>query len=68
MKGIRSRIDPVYYDLALRINSLIVVNGEAPYEATVKLLNERIDSYKRTISQRQAAAARKKDKPALNEG
>jgi hypothetical protein len=68
MKGIRSRVDPVYYSLTNRINSLMVVNGEAPYEATVKLLNERINSYKRTIAQRQAAlAARKKDKPALSE-
>jgi hypothetical protein len=69
MKGIRSRIDPSYYQLVHRINSLIVVNGEASYEATVKLLNERIDSYKRTISHRQAAAAaaRKKDTPTSNE-
>jgi hypothetical protein len=60
MKGIRSRVDPAFFDVALHLNSLIVVNGLAPYEATVKLLNERINSFKRTISQRQAAAARKK--------
>jgi hypothetical protein len=65
MKSIRSRMDPSYYELVHWINSLIVVNGVAPYEATVKLLNERINSYKHIIAQRQAAAtARKKDKQA----
>jgi hypothetical protein len=68
MKGIRSRVDPSYYELTHWINSLTVINGAAPYEATVKLLNERINSFKRTISQRQAAAAaRKKEKAALSE-
>jgi hypothetical protein len=65
MKSIRGRVDLAYYELTRHINALMAVNGDAPYEETVKLINERINSYKRAISQRQAAAAaRKKEQPS----
>ncbi len=62
MTEIRSRVDAAYFDMVKHINALIVVNGQDAYTEPVKLINERIDYYKRTVAERQTASANKKAK------
>jgi hypothetical protein len=60
MSDIRSRIDPVYYDIVKRINALAVINSSnSRYGELILRINERIDAYKHTVAQRQAAAGKK---------
>ncbi len=62
MLEIRSRVDTAYFEVVKRINALIVVNGKDAYAELVKLMNERIDYYKRAVAERQTASANKKAK------
>jgi len=57
MKNARTDVDKFYRAMVKRINALIEVNGESTYEAFVKGLNERVDSFNNLLAQRKGRSA-----------
>ncbi|MDR1005510.1 MAG: DUF6261 family protein [Bacteroidales bacterium] len=46
----RKQTDSYYMDIVVKVEALSIVNGDAPYERFIRLLNANIDQYKESIS------------------
>jgi hypothetical protein len=62
-KVLRTATDAAYKTVVERINSLIIVNGDANYKAFVNEYNEYVDKEKTLLAQRAGRNAAKKNKP-----
>lgn len=61
LRETRKAIDKVYTQMIDRVNASILLNGEADFADFVNKLNQRIDYFKNTITQRKGRAVAKKE-------